>query len=447
MNRRQKRQRQKQPLPKQAAGKSAELKKPRRPPNPVRDGNARQGSKLSRNATNQPIPAGSELKPVRTRSTPLSSLQKDNLRAGARASPKRKARRRRTRSKFPWLYVTRLLILGVGISALAGTILSVWEPPSSRHPAGASVTATSQVQQNRSASSQPLPTAGEIISLKAQIQAMAAKNPQLQPGVFILDLDTGAYLDLQATSTFSAASTIKLPILVAFFQDVDAGKIRLDEQLTMLPQLIVSGSGDMQNQKPGTQFTALETATKMITISDNTATNMLVKRLGGAEVLNQRFGSWGLMATAIRNPLPDLSGTNTTSPKDLASALAMVNRGELVSPRSRDLILDIMHRTVRNSLLPRGLGKGATIAHKTGDIGELIADVGLIDLPIGKRYIAAVMVKRPYNDPSAQDLIRQISGAAYQYFSPPATSPNSTESPPSTSAPAIGVFSAGNPRD
>jgi beta-lactamase class A len=284
-----------------------------------------------------------------------------------------------------------------------------------------------------------LPTAGEIISLKAQVQAMAAKNPQLQPGVFILDIDTGAYLDLQATSTFSAASTIKVPILVAFFQDVDAGKIRLDEQLTMLPELIASGSGDMQNKKPGTQFTALETATKMITISDNTATNMLVKRLGGAEVLNQRFGSWRLMATAIRNPLPDLSGTNTTSPKDLASAIAMVDRGELVSTRSRDLILDIMQRTVRNSLLPRGLGNGATIAHKTGDIGSLIADVGLIDLPSGKRYIAAVMVKRPYNDPSAEDLIRQISRAAYEYFSPPPTSPNSTSSPSAIAAPAIEV--------
>ena len=79
----------------------------------------------------------------------------------------------------------------------------------------------------------------------------------------------------------------------------------------------------MQFQDPGKQFTALETATKMITISDNTATNMLIERLGGAEALNQRFREWGLTQTAIRNVLPDLEGTNTTSAKDLAYLLTL----------------------------------------------------------------------------------------------------------------------------
>jgi beta-lactamase class A len=272
--------------------------------------------------------------------------------------------------------------------------------------------------------------------LKAQIQTLVAQNPSLQPGIFIVDLDTGAYIDLDSNSTFSAASTIKLPILVAFFQDVDKGKIRLDELLTMKPEMIAGGSGDLQYKKPGTQYTALEVAKKMITISDNTATNMLIERLGGTEVLDQRFRSWGLTTTAIRNRLPDVEGTNTTSPRELASLMSIVHQGELVSLQSRDRILDIMQQTVTNSMLPKGLGAGAIIAHKTGTIGSLLADVGLVDMPTGKRYIVTVMVKRPHNDASAEELIRQISRTTYDYLSQPLTIP-STNTMPSGSPPTL----------
>ncbi|MFM8004484.1 MAG: serine hydrolase, partial [Dolichospermum sp.] len=100
-------------------------------------------------------------------------------------------------------------------------------------------------------------------------------NSDLTPGVFLLDLDNGAYVDINGNRSFSAASTIKIPILMAFFQDVDAGKIRLDEMLTLEKEMIVGGSGNIQYQAPGSKYTAVDLATKMITISDNTATNML----------------------------------------------------------------------------------------------------------------------------------------------------------------------------
>ena len=267
----------------------------------------------------------------------------------------------------------------------------------------------------------------EVKPLKTTLQQLAAKNAGLLPGVFFVDLDTGAYVDLNGASTFAAASMIKFPIVVAFFQDVDAGKIRLDEMLSVEQKLIGEGSGDMQYQPVGTKFTALDTATKMITISDNTATNMLIARMGGAAALNQRFHNWGLTATQIRNLLPDLSGTNSTSPRDLANLTALVNQGDLISLRSRDRLLDIMRRTTINTLLPPGLGPGATIAHKTGDIGTLVGDVGIVDMPTGKRYIAVTMVKRPHNDSRAQELIRQISHAVYEQFSQaPVVPPNAS---------------------
>lgn len=341
----------------------------------------------------------------------------------------RKPLRQQKRPISPFVYIIRLLILGIGIGALVGTLLSVLDP-TSQASMKVEQTAKTPVEESPSPDSMATLRLGqEIEPLKSQIQTLATQNPKLQPGVFVLDLDTGAYLDWNSQTIFASASTIKLPVLVAFFQDVEAGKVRLDEPLTLQPDMIATGSGDLQYKPPGTQLSALEAISKMIQISDNTATNMIVARLGGKEVLNQRFRSWGLSATTLNNPLPDIEGTNVTSPKELATLLAMINQGQLVSMRSRDLMLDIMRKTEINNLLPQGLGEGATIAHKTGNIGSILADVGLVDMPTGKRYIIAVIVKRPFNDTSAQELIRQISRTAYDYFNQPQASPSTTSLP------------------
>ncbi|MCC5639112.1 class A beta-lactamase-related serine hydrolase [Nostoc sp. CHAB 5844] len=331
------------------------------------------------------------------------------------------------------LYILRLLIVGVGMGAIVGTVLSVLDPATR-------INSTSSVSSNTNNSGQVQPqttpnpavaTSGlylsqEITSLKNAVQNVVATTPDITPGVFLVDLDNGGYVDINASTAFPAASTIKIPILVAFFQDVDAGKIRLDEMLTMEQNMVAGGSGNFQFQTVGTQYPALEVATKMITISDNTATNMLIARLGGIEALNQRFRSWGLTTTVIKNQLPDLQGTNVTSPKELGNLMAMLNQGNFVSLRSRDIMLDIMRRTERNHLLPSGLGAGARIYHKTGDIGTMLADTGLVDIPNGKRYIISVMVKRPNNDPRAEKLISSISRTTYENLSQSQSSPPST---------------------
>ncbi|MEA5593058.1 serine hydrolase [Rivularia sp. UHCC 0363] len=336
------------------------------------------------------------------------------------------------------LYILRLLIVGVGIGAIVGTLLSVLDPATQ-----VTTAKSSNVEQNQpaSAANNQVYLTQEIIPLKSAIQSLTGTTPDLIPGVFIADLDTGNYVDSNANSVFPAASTIKLPILVAFFQDVDAGKIQLNEMLVMQQGMVAEGSGDMRTQPVGSKFTALEVSTKMMVISDNTATNMLIDRLGGIEALNQRFRSWGLTATVLRNQLPDIEGTNTTSPKELGQVMAMVSKGQLVTNTgSRDRILDIMRHNQRRHLLPTGLGAGAEIANKTGYIGAMLGDVGLIDLPTGKRYIAAVMVKRPRNDPRAETLITSVSRLTYQYFNQPAAmtgTPGTNVLPPSGNSPYL----------
>ena len=374
-------------------------------------------------AKNSSSPRLSTAKVARKTSSSPSPTSQPNKKTTV-AVPAQKARLR-DRRKPPspiftlLLYLIRLSILGVGLGAIAGTVLTIIKPSqvslplSQETPTNTTQTASAATTQE---TSNPLSLSQELPSLKAKIDALAVKYPKLQPGAFFVDLDNGAYVSVQGETVFSAASTIKIPVLIAFFQDVDAGKIRLDEMLAMKKELIASGSGDMQYQKPDTQFTALQTATKMSVISDNTATNMIIERLGGKEALNQRFREWGLTSTVINNSLPDLEGKNTSSPKDLAHLLAKVNQGELVSLVSRDRILRIMQDTRTQTLLPQGLEKDAIIAHKTGDIGSVLGDAGIIDMPSGKRYIGSVFVKRPHNDYSARTLIQEISRTVYQHF-------------------------------
>ncbi|MBD2090237.1 serine hydrolase [Microcoleus sp. FACHB-1515] len=347
--------------------------------------------------------------------------------AAVPAESARKSRRAR-RKASPLTYLVRLLILGVGVGAIAGTLISVLDPALRQDVTQAARSATlnspvaTEGQPVRVAMSPvALPTGQPMTRLQNSIESLTSGYTGLTPGVFVLDIETGDYLDLNGSSMFASASMIKMPILIALLQDVDAGKIRLDESLTMKQADVATGSGDMQYQEVGSRYSVLETATKMIVISDNTATNMLIARLGGIELLNQRFRQWGLTNTALRNLLPDLTGTNTTTPKELAELLARISQGDLLSMQSRDRLFSIMLKTETDTLLPTGIGQGATIAHKTGDIGSMVGDVGLIDTPQGKRYIATVMVQRPRNDPRAQELIRQISKATYEFVTKPQT--------------------------
>lgn len=330
------------------------------------------------------------------------------------------------------MYLLRLGLFGLGLAVVIGTVIAIL------HPSPQSGTLTSSLLKEKgkpetavslssllpaaSPGAAPLSTAPvldatkELTAAKTEIQALLKGQPNLAAGLFFYDPDSGAYVDLNAEQPFAAASTIKLPLLIAFFQDVDAGKIRLDEQWVMRKDLIATEAGSMQYQPVGTKFSALETVENMITVSDNTATNMVLDRLGKAEAVNQRFQGWGLSDTIIHNPLPDLEGTNLTSAKDLTTLMTRVSQGELLTPHSRDRALEIMRHTLTDTMLPQGLDEGATISHKTGDIGTVVGDAGLINMPTGQRYLATVMMKRPYNDPRGPETIRKISQIMYQAF-------------------------------
>ncbi|ANV85572.1 serine hydrolase [Picosynechococcus sp. PCC 7003] len=335
-------------------------------------------------------------------------------------SPKTNRRSRRpARLKLPrpLLYPLRLLIVGVGVSACIGTILSaanLRSAPTVNPPEN--ITSQQLLSGQLSPAPEPLPLKTPLTQLAETTQAAIAADPNLDASLLFVDLDTGEYLDVAGDRPLSAASTIKIPILVAFLEAVDSGKVQLDDSLTLTKEVIGGGSGSMQYQTPGSTYTALYTAREMSVNSDNTATNMITELLGGNAVLNAKFQQWGMTQTQLNNPLPDLEGTNLTSAKDLAHLLARINQGEILSVRSRDRLFRIMGATSNDRLLPQSLGQGADIVHKTGDIGSIIGDAGIVDLPNGKRYVAAIFVERPYNDPKGKELLHKISRQFYDHM-------------------------------
>ncbi|MBD2110194.1 serine hydrolase [Nodosilinea sp. FACHB-13] len=337
------------------------------------------------------------------------------------------ARRRLANPPLPLLYLIRLIILGVGVAAIAGTLLSVLSPSNVATPGEAAVP-TAQAKSGRAAGSLVQGTAasvadlrltGEISHLKSELEQLATLTPGLTPVSFAVDLDSGQYIDLGGAEPVASASTIKVPILVAFLQQVDAGTLALNQSMALQEEYMANGSGTLRGEAVGTEYTALEIATRMIVTSDNTATNMMIASLGGIEALNQTFTAWGLEHTVLRNPLPDLDGTNTTSAKDLTLLMALIDQGGLLTPRSRDRLFSIMQRTENESLIPSGIRDGSLLANKTGDIEAMLGDVALVDVPNGKRYALAVLVQRPSNDGRASELIRRMTETIHAEMAQP----------------------------
>ncbi|MGB5973848.1 MAG: serine hydrolase, partial [Nodosilinea sp.] len=338
------------------------------------------------------------------------------------------ARRRLANPPLPLLYLIRLVILGVGVAAIAGTLLSVLSPSNVASPGdepiaparAASAGASGSLVQGRQATTvTDLRLTSEIPRLGDELEQLATLTPGLTPVAFAIDLDSGQYVDLGGIEPVAAASTIKVPILVAFLRQVDAGTMTLSQSFRLQEEYMAGGSGTLRSEAVGTEYTALDIATRMIVTSDNTATNMMIAALGGIETLNQTFADWGLEQTLLRNPLPDLDGTNTTSARDMALIMALVDQGGLLTPRSRDRMFSIMQRTENISLIPSGIDDKSLTAHKTGDIGGLLGDVALVDVPNGKRYALALLVQRPTNDGRASELIRRMTETIHAEMAQP----------------------------
>lgn len=154
----------------------------------------------------------------------------------------------------------------------------------------------------------------------------------------------------------------------------------------------------------------------MITESDNSATNMIMAKLGSMTDVNSGIRQWGLSKTRVNTWLPDMNGTNFTTAEDLGRMLYNLDNPNFLSISSREKIFDYMGHVHNDRLIPAGLGAGAVFLHKTGDIGKMLGDAGIVYAPNGKKYIVAILANRPYNSPLGKDYIVKASEIIYNYM-------------------------------
>lgn len=251
--------------------------------------------------------------------------------------------------------------------------------------------------------------------------------------VVVRDLATGARYERRADEPFVAASTIKLPILVALYDAAARGEVGLAQPCRLVPEDQVTGSGVLQLLSPGARLPLRDLAELMITVSDNAATNMLLDRLGTARV-NACLDALGLTRTRVFRKLQviptDIVQPNTVTAGELADLLERLARGRAVSyDASRRMIATLKRQQINDALpalLPdpeddEGGPVGALpdwqLAHKTGGIPGYQHDVGILYLP---RATAVICVLTRGCGPSrdARGLIAAVGRAVFDSYQP-----------------------------
>ena len=334
--------------------------------------------------------------------------------------------------KSPLKVIINICITSISLSVLLGSFLRIFGPINQRSQINilgetnkSFAKELNNKKYNLSLFNNKLERFEKLEKLIQKWESLILKNPDLDVSCFFFSLDNKVYAEIKSETMLSAASSIKVPILIVLLRMLDKREVAWNEELILTEDTIGGGSGWMAYQKIGQKFPVFEVASEMIRVSDNTATNLLIKRIGGINIVNEKFKEIGLKNTQINNFLPDLDGTNLTSTKDLSLAMALVDNGYLLKVSSRDIFREIMRKSKTNTLIPygilRGLGKenketdyhlslkGYLVHNKTGDIGISYSDTALIQTPLNSRAFASFIVKGPFNDPRSPELIRNLS--------------------------------------
>ena len=252
--------------------------------------------------------------------------------------------------------------------------------------------------------------------LENNLKFLASRYPALKPSIYVWDYESGKYADLNANEVYSTASIIKIPVLIQLFKAIELGMVKLDDKIAMTPYYKSEGSGSLQFKGTNSVYTVDELARVMITESDNSATNMLMDATGGMNAMNQSLRKWGMKNTRINDWLPDLEGTNVTTSKEMATLLYNIDNPSFLTLASREKMVDYMSHVHNNRLIQAGLPSSAIFIHKTGDIGKMLGDAGIVYTPNGKKYIVVMLVNRPYNSPQGKDFIVSASSLIYNYM-------------------------------
>lgn len=252
-----------------------------------------------------------------------------------------------------------------------------------------------------------------LTGLENQLNNLAQEYPSIHPSIYVWDYQNGNYADINADEIFPTASIIKLPVLAELFRALERKDLKLDDVMSLTEYYRTEGSGSLQFKAQNSTYSIDTLARMMITESDNSATNMLVAKLGSMTSINSAIRKWGLKHTYIQTWLPDLQGTNHSTGRDMATILYNIDNPKFLSNESRERIFDYMGHVHNNRLIASGLPAGVEFLHKTGDIGKMLGDAGIVYAPNGKRYIVVIFANRPHNSVLGKEYIVKASEIIY----------------------------------
>jgi len=253
------------------------------------------------------------------------------------------------------------------------------------------------------------PTAAELKSkLEQRLQEISNRIDGVA-GYVMLDLTSGDRIGHLDRAVFPTASTIKLAIVHELFAQAAEGRVRLDETMTLDRAKAVGGSGVLFEM--GTpSMTVRDYATLMVMLSDNTATNVLIDRLG-MENVTRRMQSLGLTGTKLRRHMMDTAAAkrgdeNVSTPDEIVRLLQTLAKN--------DAAIALLKKP-KESRLRRGLPENVETADKPGELDGVRVDAGIVYAK-NRPYIFCVMTTFLKSEEEGERAIADMSRAAYEYF-------------------------------
>ena len=227
-----------------------------------------------------------------------------------------------------------------------------------------------------------------LSEIRGEIEALAGAHRGVV-GVSVLDPNTGESFGLNEDEPFPSASLVKMGVMIDVFARVKEGTLTLESPLIFLDGDRTGGSGLLQYLTAPKEITVWDAVVLMITVSDNTATNLLLEKLR-VQPVNERMRSLGLEKTRIFSPVnvppgesfaPDSAamwGLGVTTPREMTRLLSHLYHQEIVDAEASQSMIAILGRQIFYQGIPRHLPDGVQVAHKTGAVEGARNDCGII---------------------------------------------------------------------
>ena len=238
-------------------------------------------------------------------------------------------------------------------------------------------------------------------------------------GVAIEDLSTGEQSFLREDEVFAQASSIKIAVLADLYLQAQQGKLKLADLYTVQSSDLVADSDIMGGLTPGvTRVTLRDLATMMVAVSDNSAANVLIDRIG-MENVNAMLDSMGLAHTRLRRKMMDLEAAkqgreNISTPREMMMLLGSISRGKLLNKESTAEFFRVLS-TNKDSWIPHDLPADVKIANKPGSLEGVRNDSGIVFVE-GRPYVICVMTAFLENERDGEVAISKVSQAAWKMF-------------------------------